>query len=243
MSAFAKFVFSGEPFLALFLCQFVNRGYTMNHTIAIDGTAGSGKSTLGKALAQKLGYFFLDTGLLYRAISRQSLNSKIDIHDEVAINDYAENLELTVQELHPKFRFELNGVRVTDLYAVEIDRIVPIVASYEMIRLKVRDIQRKIANEGNIILAGRDIGSVVLPDAEFKFYIEVSLDERANRRFYAQNEAQRTLLDIRDDLIERDKKDKNRHISPLKIASDAIVIHTDGLSIEDAVSKIISHIG
>ena len=73
--------------------------------------------------------------------------------------------------------------------------------------------------------------------------IEVSLDERANRRFYAQNEAQRTLLDIRDDLIERDKKDKNRHISPLKIASDAIVIHTDGLSIEDAVSKIISHIG
>lgn len=213
-----------------------------NHTIAIDGTAGSGKSTLGKALAQKLGYFFLDTGILYRAISRQALNSKIDIHDESAINDYAENLELTVQELHPKFRFELNGMRVTDLYAVEIDKIVPIVAAHESVRLKVRESQRQIANTGNIILAGRDITTVVLPNADFKFYIQVSLDERANRRFSAQNKAHRSLAEIKEDLIERDKKDKNRHISPLKIAPDAIVICTDGLSIDDAITEIMSHI-
>lgn len=213
-----------------------------NHTIAIDGTAGSGKSTLGKALAQKLGYFFLDTGILYRAISRQALNSKIDIHDKSAIKQYAENLELTVQELHPKFRFELNGMRVTDLYAVEIDKIVPIVATHESVRLKVRESQRQIANTGNIILAGRDITTVVLPNADFKFYIQVSLDERANRRFSAQNKAHRSLAEIKEDLIERDKKDKNRHISPLKIAPDAIVICTDGLSIDDAITEIMSHI-
>ncbi|GAB5492370.1 MAG: (d)CMP kinase [Phototrophicaceae bacterium] len=213
-----------------------------NHTIAIDGTAGSGKSTLGKALAQKLGYFFLDTGILYRAISRQALNSKIYIHDESAIKQYAENLELTVQDLHPKFRFELNGMRVTDLYAVEIDKIVPIVAAHESVRLKVRESQRQIANAGNIILAGRDITTVVLPNADFKFYIQVSLDERANRRFSAQNKAHRSLAEIKEDLIERDKKDKNRHISPLKIAPDAIVICTDGLSIDDAIAEIMSHI-
>lgn len=213
-----------------------------NHKIAIDGTAGSGKSTLGKALAQKIDYFFLDTGLLYRAISRQALNNKINSHDELAINHYAENLKLTVQALYPKFMFELNQKNVTDLYAIEIDKVVPIVASYESVRLKVREIQRKIANEGDIILVGRDIGSVVLPNADFKFYIEVSLDERAKRRFSAQNKVHRSLEEIKDDLIKRDNQDKNRHISPLKVASDAIVICTDGLSIEEAIVALMSHI-
>ena len=207
-------------------------------TVAIDGTAGSGKSTLGKALAEELGYFFLDTGLLYRAISRHALTRDIDIEDESAICMFAENLEVTIQQLQPTFKFALNQSTVNDLYKVQIDKIVPIVASYEVIRLKVREIQRQVAKEGNVILAGRDIGTVVLPDADLKFYIDVSLEERARRRFNAQNVANRSLEAIKEDIQLRDYQDKNRHVSPLKIASDAIVINTDGLDVEEAVAEL-----
>lgn len=211
-------------------------------TIAIDGTAGSGKSTLGKRVAQKLGYFFLDTGLLYRAISRHALTIEVEIDDESAIQTYAENLEVTVQQLRPIFTFELNQTQVTDLYTVQIDKVVPIIAAYKAIRLKVREIQRTIAKEGGVILAGRDIGTVVLPDADLKFYIDVSLEERAKRRFNAQNTAKRSLDQIREDIKKRDYQDKNRHISPLKVAPDAIVICTDGLQVDETVAEIVSHI-
>lgn len=207
-------------------------------TVAIDGTAGSGKSTLGKVLAEELGYFFLDTGLLYRAISRHALTREIDIEDESAICIFAKNLEVSIQQLQPTFKFALNQTTVTDLYNVQIDKIVPIVASYEVIRLKVREIQRQVAKEGNVILAGRDIGTVVLPDADLKFYIEVSLEERARRRFNAQNVANRSLEAIKEDIKLRDYQDKSRHVSPLKVASDAIVINTDGLDVEEAVAEL-----
>ncbi len=211
-------------------------------TIALDGPAGCGKSTLGKNLSKRLDFFFLDTGLLYRAIARHAMNVGIKIYDADHINDYAGNLTVEVQQLRPKFKFELNESAVTDLYCLQIDKVVPTVAAYPEIRAKVRDIQRDIASKGEVILAGRDISTVVLPDADLKIYLDVSLDIRAERRFKAQNRDERTLEQVREDLLLRDALDSSREISPMKVAEDAIVICTDDMLPEEAVDAVLTHI-
>ena len=210
-------------------------------TIALDGPAGCGKSTLGRNLSKRLGFFFLDTGLLYRAIARHAMNVGVKIHDEDIVKDYAQNLTVDVKQLRPKFKFQLNECAVTDLYCLQIDKVVPTIAAYPEIRAKVREIQRHIAAQGDIILAGRDIGTVVLPDADLKIYLDVSLDERAKRRFLAQNRDERTLEQVREDLLLRDALDSTREVSPMKVAEDAIVICSDGMQPEEVVDAVLQH--
>lgn len=210
-------------------------------TIALDGPAGSGKSTLGQQLAADLGYVFLDTGTLYRAITRHVLNETINPEDAEAMTDYAAKLQLTILQMQPEFKFEINATQVTKLNTPEIDKTVPIVAAYDFIREQVRIMQRKIATEGKLILAGRDIGTVVLPDADLKIYLDVSLEERAKRRHAKQNDAKRTLEDVREDMRLRDIADATREASPMRIAAGAVIIKTDGLTLEQVVAQVKQH--
>lgn len=210
-------------------------------TIAIDGSAGCGKSTLGKNLSKRLGFFFLDTGLLYRAIARHAMNTGVTIYDADVVADYARNLNLTIQQHRPKFKFMLNETSVSDLYCLQIDKVVPTIAAYPSVREKVREIQQVIASEGDVIIAGRDIGTVVLPDADLKIYLDVSLDVRAERRFKAQNSDERTLGQVREDLLLRDALDSTREISPMTVAEDAIVICTDEMQVEDVIETVMQH--
>jgi CMP/dCMP kinase len=213
---------------------------TYANTIALDGPAGSGKSTVGKRLADQLGYFFLDTGILYRAITRHALNENIAIHDADAVESYARSLSIEVHQLQPSFNFQINGQTLDNLNTPEIDRAVPIIAAYHLVREKVRFMQRQIAARGSIILAGRDIGVVVLPHADLKIYLDVSLEERAARRYANQNEPEISLEDVKQALLLRDQLDMTRAESPLQIAEDAVVVTTDGMTIDEVVALMMS---
>jgi cytidylate kinase len=210
-------------------------------TIAIDGPAGCGKSTLGHRLAEVMVYSFLDTGMLYRAITRHIMNAGVKPHEQEQVKAYAETLALSLTRLHPRLQFEVNGRKVRKLNTRQIDKVVPVIAAYPSIREKVRETQRALAKQGNFILAGRDIGTVVLPDAELKIYLDVSLEERAARRHAKQNESGLSLDAIREDLLLRDLADTTREVSPMRVAEDAVIINTDGLEVDKVVALVLQH--
>lgn len=214
--------------------------------IAIDGPAGSGKSTLGGQLAEKLGYVFIDAGLIYRAITREVLQraDSQPLTDEVTCLKAAKSLQfdLTSTALTQPHRpqLTLNGTKLdeTSLHTPAINQAVPIVAAHGQVRAAVREIQRQIARRDGIVFAGRDIGTVVLPNAEVKIYLEVSLDERANRRHLRaiQTGPYINRDNILADLKARDHQDMTRAESPLQIAADAIIINADGLSVDEVLN-------
>ncbi len=217
-------------------------------TIAIDGPAGSGKSTIGQALATRLNYAMVDTGLIYRLVARGVLDSAIDPDDREAV------LKVSVGVLKDVgvARTDTGGVvRVAGrplselrLHADDITRTVPRVARFEPVREVVRQIQRRVISEGPTILAGRDIGTVVAPEAELKLYLDVSLQERAARKLWAQNaEELRTQADVELQLAERDQMDRERETSPMRVAWDAVVIRTDKMSVDETVDIVVAMCG
>lgn len=210
-------------------------------TIAIDGPAGCGKSTLGYRLAEVMDYSFLDTGMLYRAITRHMMNVGVKPHEPEMVRAYADKLTLSLIRVHPRLQFEVNGRKVRKLNTRQIDKVVPIIAAYPFIREKVRETQRALARQGNLILAGRDIGTVVLPDAELKIYLDVSLEERAIRRHAKQNDGDLSLDAVRQDLLLRDIADTTRETSPMAVAEDAIIINTDGLEVDEVVAVVLRY--
>lgn len=217
-------------------------------TIAIDGPAGSGKSTIGQALATRLNYAMVDTGLIYRLVARGVLDSAVDPDDREAV------LKVSVGVLKDVgvARTDTGGVvRVAGrplselrLHADDITRTVPRVARFEPVREVVRQIQRRVISEGPTILAGRDIGTVVAPEAELKLYLDVSLQERAARKLWAQNaEELRTQADVELQLAERDQMDRERETSPMRVAWDAVVIRTDKMSVDETVDIVVAMCG
>jgi cytidylate kinase len=150
--------------------------------IAIDGPAGSGKSTLGRRLAEHLGYVFLDAGMVYRAITWAAIRSKVDIKDEKAVSRFAEKMHIWAKPYPPTVRFQINGSSARNLNTPQIDALVPVLAAYSAVRERVRLLQGQIAGHYKVVFAGRDIGTVVLPDADLKFFLDISLEERARRR-------------------------------------------------------------
>lgn len=213
-------------------------------TIAIDGPAGSGKSTVGKQLAARLGYVFIDTGIIYRAITRQALAANVDIADETALATIVNELKLSIERDGSQTRLHLNGAPVSQEFHTEtVTRAVPTVAAHGLVRSAVRHIQHDIARHGHIILAGRDIGTVVLPDAELKVYLQASIEERAIRRHAAllTHNPDVQLTDVLDFMRERDKQDTTRHESPLRVADGAVVIETDNMSIESVVDCLMEY--
>lgn len=190
-------------------------------TIAIDGTAGSGKSTIGARLAEKLGYVFVDAGTFYRTITALALAHQADIYDESAVMQFASLLSTS---------------RLDDLHTDAINRAVPIVAAYPQVRAQVRKVQQEIARQEGIVFAGRDIGTVVLPHADLKIFLNPSLEERATRRHAAN--PQRSFDHLVCDLEQRDSLDATRHDSPLRIAEDAIVVNTDGMAVTEVLDLL-----
>ncbi len=212
-------------------------------SVAIDGPAASGKSTTAKLVAQKLGYLHLDTGAMYRAITVGVLREGIAVEVMKSVEEFAERADLVIDaDGSEGNRVILNGVDVTGaIRTPEVTRNVSAVSSYPMVRSVLVREQRKLAREGGIVLEGRDIGTVVLPDAELKIFLTANVRERARRR-------KKDLLtagisvdedDVVREIEERDRKDSTRQVSPLRKADDAVVLDTSTLTIEEQVDFIV----
>jgi len=214
--------------------------------ITIDGPAGSGKSTISKMLAQKLGISFLDTGAMYRAVTLQILNSKTPIAESAQMENLLDSIELKLDG----GRIYLNGRDVSgEIRAAEIDRNVSKVSELRSVRVKMTALQQKTACRRDYVCEGRDMGSAVFPDADFKFYLDASPGERARRRAEQLKRNgmlasidNAVLARLKDEMIERDRQDTARELSPLTVPVGAVVIDTTGLSLRDVLQKIVSSV-
>jgi CMP/dCMP kinase len=217
-------------------------------TIAIDGPAGSGKSTIGQALAARLNYAMVDTGLIYRLVARGVLDNGADPDDREAVLKVSIGVlkDVAVARTDTGGVINVAGRPLSELrlHADDITRTVPRVARFEPVREVVRQIQRRVISEGPTILAGRDIGTVVAPEAELKLYLDVSLQERAARKLWAQSaEELRTQAEAELQLAERDQMDRERETSPMRVAGDAVVIRTDKMSVDETVDIVVAMCG
>jgi CMP/dCMP kinase len=217
-------------------------------TIAIDGPAGSGKSTIGQALATRLNYAMVDTGLIYRLVARDVLDSAVDPDDREAVLKVSAGVlkDVGVARTDTGGVIKVAGRPLSELrlHTDDITRTVPRVARFEPVREVVRQIQRRVISEGPTILAGRDIGTVVAPEAELKLYLDVSLQERAARKLWAQSaEELRTQAEVELQLAERDQMDRERVTSPMRVATDAVVIRTDKMSVDETVDIVVAMCG
>ena len=213
-------------------------------TIAIDGPAGSGKSTLGNLLAEELGYLYFDTGVMYRAVTLAALNQSLDISDEAAIGELANNVRIDVQPPSKDdgrdYDVLLDGVDVTwDIRKESVNANVSPVSTYGAVREAMTIQQRRIAQENNVVMVGRDIGTVVVPDAELKIYLDATVEVRAHRRYQEMVERgdSADFNNVLQSLKKRDQIDSSREIAPLKPAEDAIVIKADCLGIRQVFEK------
>jgi cytidylate kinase len=214
--------------------------------IAIDGPVASGKSAVGSRLARRLGYRFIDTGVMYRAITWLALERNAGLHDEAALARLATEAHLTMAPGPPDapetLRVQVNGVDVTDrLRSAEVGEAVSLVSRVSGVRDAMVRMQRELAADGDTIMVGRDIGTVVLPNAPLKIYLEASVDERVRRRYEELAKAGKlvSLEEVRQELALRDAIDSSRDVSPLRPAEDAIIIQTDRLSLDEVVEQIL----
>lgn len=209
-------------------------------TIAIDGPSAAGKSTISKLLAKKLNYIYIDTGAMYRCVAYHCVLSNIDLNDEVAIENSLKDINI---RLDSDNRVYLNNIDVSnDIRKDEISLGASCVSKFSAVREALVSQQREMAKSGGVILDGRDIGTVVLPDASLKVYQIASVETRAKRRYLENKERG---LDVDYDKIvreieQRDYQDMNREVSPLKKADDAIEIDTSNMNIEEVVNEIMN---
>ena len=215
--------------------------------IAIDGPAASGKSTLGLRLANALGYLFFDTGLMYRAVTWLALSKGIDMRDEAAISALAEETQI---EVAPASKSDgracdviVEGRDITwETRLPEVDANVSIVSAYRGVREALSRQQRRIGLRGNVVMVGRDIGTVVLPEADLKIYLDASAGERAKRRNdeVMRRGAESDYDDVLSKVIERDRIDSTRDVAPLKAAEEAVVIDTDSMNAEEVFDHVLT---
>ncbi len=214
--------------------------------IAIDGPAGSGKSTIGERLAERLGYLYIDTGAMYRAVTWLALKQGVDIHDGPALGELARHASIVISRPQVRdgrqYTVSVNGQDVTwDIRSPEVTGNVSTVSAHPEVRAILIAQQRAMAQQEGVVMVGRDIGAVVLPDAQLKIYLTASLQERARRR-YAElverlgegNPALPSIQDVLQDIERRDEIDRDN----MRPAPDAIVIHTDHLSIQEVLQVI-----
>ena len=222
--------------------------------IAIDGPAGSGKSTIAKKLAAGLGCVYADTGAMYRAMALLMLRKNISLKDEDAVAAAAELADIRIEYREGSQRVLLDGEDVTGLLREEkVGEAASRVSVYKPVRKKLVELQQRLAAEVSVVMDGRDIGTVVLPDAEVKIFLTADPEVRARRRYLellakkspeeqcdlTDQEKENALLKLKRDIIERDERDMSRKVSPLKKADDAILLDTSDLSINEVTSKIL----
>ncbi len=214
------------------------------NSIAIDGPAGAGKSSIAKALSKKLGYIYIDTGAMYRAVALFFLENDVKEGTDSRIESLLEKLEISIKYEDGAQKVILNGEDVTGkLRLEEIGKLASKFSAIGSVREKLVALQRKLAQKENVVMDGRDIGTVVLPNADLKIYLSASSKVRAKRRYLELLEKGHTDLDINeieDEIIKRDEADMNREISPLKQADDAYYLDSSDMTLEEVVSKILS---
>ena len=206
--------------------------------IAIDGPAGSGKGTIAKLVSQRLNFINIDTGAMYRCIALRLKENNINLEEYDKIHKILEEIEISFQDEN----VYLNGKDVSkEIRSVEISNFVSPVSAIGFVREKMVELQRKLAQGKNVIMEGRDIGTVVFPNAELKIYLDATPEERARRRVEQNkmNNIESNYEQILKDIIERDTRDSSREISPLKKADDAIIIDSTNLTIEEVTNKVI----
>lgn len=218
---------------------------TTPNIIAIDGPAASGKSTLGFRLAESLGYLFFDTGVMYRAVTWLALQRQLDLQDEKAITELAHSARIDIQP--PSQRADKRACDVLveeqdvtwDIRTPEVDANVSVVSAYAGVRQALSAQQRRIGLRGKVVMVGRDIGTVVLPEADVKIYLDASAQERARRRFdEITGRGEKADYDeILAKVIERDRIDSTRATAPLRPAEDAIIIDSDVLSADQVFAQ------
>ena len=215
---------------------------TKKIAIAIDGPAGAGKSSISKVVANELGYLYIDTGAMYRGVTWAVLDSNVDVNNQKDVEALLPSLDLTLEPTASACKVFVKGQDVTNLIRQQqINENVSTIASYKGVREYLVERQQAMAAVGGVILDGRDIGSVVLPDAELKIYLTASVDARAKRRWLevqgTSNE--QPLEDIKKNVESRDEMDKNRDESPLVCVEDAIIVDSSNMTFDETVKHIL----
>jgi cytidylate kinase len=215
-----------------------------NRHVAIDGPVASGKTVAARALAASLGHLYLDTGAMYRGAAYLALHFGVDLDNERAILALLEHHRIRLvpdESASAGYRVEIDGVDTgTRLFDPEVSSAVSTVAALPGVRNAMVAEQRAIAEEGPVVMAGRDIGTVVLPDARFKFYLTASVEERADRRAkeFAERGLDVSIDEVREQIEERDRLDRNRAVAPLRAAGDAVVIDSTALQAGDVLLRM-----
>lgn len=210
--------------------------------IALDGPSGSGKSTIAKCLSSKLGILYLDTGAMYRATALKALKCGIDCLDEKGISSFINDIDLNIKYIDGAQHVFLDGEDVSKkIREPHISMLASNISSLKTVRLKMVEMQRKIADNSSCVLDGRDIGTHVLPNADYKFYVTASVEVRTNRRYKELTEKGHSVNyeELKKEIIQRDYNDKNREFAPLTQAQDAIYIDTSDMGIEEVVNTIL----
>jgi cytidylate kinase len=211
--------------------------------ITVDGPAGAGKSTVSKILAQRLSYVYLDTGALYRAVAYKVIDETISPDNNKAISDLCGRIKISLKNMNGKLNVFVDDENVTEKIRHEdIGLLASKVSAIPIVRASLLSVQRDVGRRGGIVAEGRDMGTVVFPDADYKFYLEASVDERVRRR----SGELRTLgnkvdfLKVKGDLILRDRQDQEREIAPLKACDGAFIIDSTNMTVSEVVEKMTS---
>jgi len=213
-----------------------------DYIIAVDGPSGAGKSTVSRKLAEKLGYLYLDTGAMYRAAALKAMKLGLDLDSQDAVKVIVGNLDIKLVR-NDRPRVLLDGEDVSeDIRGPEMGMAASRISAHAVIREKMWELQRKLGEKGGVVAEGRDVGTMVFPDADYKFFVTAGAEERAGRRHrelvakgYKVNYAQ-----VLEEVKKRDEQDQNRKLAPLKPAADAVLIDTTGINAEQAVDRILS---
>lgn len=211
----------------------------MSFIVAIDGPAGSGKGTITKKVGEKLGLINIDTGAMFRCVTLNMIQEKVDLKEEEKIKEILRNIKIELKENEEVF---LNGINVSQkIREEEVTKMVSPVSVLPMVREKMLILQREMAKGKNVIMEGRDIGTVVFPKANVKIYLDASPEERARRRVKQNQEKgmESSYEEVLKNIMERDKRDLSREIAPLKQAEDAIYIDTSDMTIDEVVDKMV----
>ena len=214
----------------------------MSHNVAIDGPAGAGKSTIAKRIARRLGYIYVDTGAMYRAMAYYLIQNQVDATDKEAIAAACQHADISICYQDGEQVVLLNGENVNAYLRTEaVGNMASVSSVVPEVRKKLVELQQKLARETDVVMDGRDIGTVVLPDADVKVYLTASVETRAKRRFLELQEKGESadLAKIAADIEDRDYRDMHRDISPLRQAEDATLVDSSNMTIDQVVERIL----
>jgi cytidylate kinase len=213
--------------------------------IAIDGPSGAGKSTLAKRLARELGFIYLDTGAMYRALALKVLRQGVDLADDARFARLVESTEIDLQEDNGALEVLLDGINVAqEIRTPEVSQMASKVSALKVVRGRMLALQRGMGQRGNVVAEGRDIGTVVFPNAEVKIFLDASAEERARRRYAELRAAGRPadLAETLREMEERDKRDSERDLAPLRMADDALRIDSSNATADAVAAKVLAEI-